>query len=213
MKQTHTVSEGESGQRIDLLLAQVFGNTRSQWQKLIKSGHVMVNGQAIKANYETVKGDTVLVNETESDQSPPDVPVLFEDNYLLVVDKPAGLLVHPTSTSREATISQFAADHSSDTDRLRPGVVHRLDRDTSGVLVLAKDASAKAYLQQQFKDRKVHKTYVALVTGHLKQDEAEINLPIGRSLRHPARRGRRRNVWSSRQGARPQPPVPARNHH
>lgn len=115
-----------------------------------------------------------------------DVPILFEDQTVLVVDKPAGLLVHPTSHNPKAnSLTQIFSQKLVNSDPLRPGVVHRLDKDTSGVVVMAKTQTALIELQAQFQARTVQKIYEALIWGHLQQPQARLELPIRRSLRQP----------------------------
>lgn len=109
------------------------------------------------------------------------IPIIYEDRAVVVIDKPAGLLVHDVSSrSSEPTVADFSATKSSDSSPGRPGIVHRLDRDTSGVMIIAKNAAAKTFLQDQFRQRLVQKEYLALVEGHLRQSEAVIDLPIAR---------------------------------
>ncbi len=108
------------------------------------------------------------------------LPVVYQDDDIAIVDKPAGLLVHPPVGSKEPTLADFARGISSDVDALRPGIVHRLDRDTSGLVIIAKTAAAKAKLQRLFKQSKIKKTYLALVVGRLDPPAAVIKLPLAR---------------------------------
>lgn len=187
------VPDSAGGQRLDVVLAEQLGESRSQVQKLIKNGLVTTNdGSAVDAKQAAVPGQELIVAEapTEPVSAVPDITILYEDDDVLVVDKPAGLVVHAPETGREQpTVAAFAAAHGIvDDDPERPGIVHRLDKDTSGALVLAKNPAAKAFLQRQFKDRLVGKTYVALVRGHLQEPEAVIRLPIGRHRSQPVKR-------------------------
>lgn len=116
------------------------------------------------------------------------VIVRYSDDDLLVVDKPAGLLTHATTHSNEPTLADWAKSHTSDDEPLRAGIVHRLDRDTSGLIIIAKNKSAKQYLQKLLKAREIKKTYTALVRGIPALPEAKIDLPLGRSLRAPTKR-------------------------
>lgn len=111
--------------------------------------------------------------------------IIYEDKDLLVVDKPAGLQVHDGAGSSGETLVDLVKTRVIDDDLQRPGIVHRLDKDTSGLIIVAKNPDSKAYLQRQFKDHLVKKTYLALVDGHLKQSEAIVKLPVGR---HPIQR-------------------------
>ncbi len=115
-----------------------------------------------------------------------EVPILFEDNDVLVLNKPAGLLVHPTEHDPKAnSLTQIFASKLVQSDSLRPGVVHRLDRDTSGVVIMAKTEQALNSLQAQFKARSVEKIYEALIWGHMQEPKARLELPVRRSLRQP----------------------------
>jgi 23S rRNA pseudouridine1911/1915/1917 synthase len=119
----------------------------------------------------------------------PDLPIVYEDDDILVVDKPAGIAAHHGSgTHGQPTLADFARAHTTDPDPDRPGIVHRLDRDTSGLMVIAKSAEAKLAMQKQFAGRSVHKTYRLLAVGRLEPEEAIINLPLDRDPAHPLRR-------------------------
>lgn len=119
----------------------------------------------------------------------PTLPIIYEDNDLLVIDKPAGLLTHPVSAKRPApSIVDWAIGRVESDESDHPGIVHRLDRDTSGLLIIAKNPSTKTYLQQLFREHKVQKTYLALVSGQPKPPAAIIDLPISRSTSSPAKR-------------------------
>ena len=178
------ITSKEAGQRLDVTLAELTKQTRSFWATQIKKGIVLVAGRVAKASYLVAPSDIISVNlppDTSESFAAPALPIVYEDADIVVVDKPAGLLTHPTAHSHEATLADFAAARSSDTDLLRPGIVHRLDRDTSGLIIIAKTTPAKTYLQQQFKAHQIRKTYVALVYGRLRPEKAIIRLPIGTS--------------------------------
>lgn len=119
---------------------------------------------------------------------PPKLTIVYEDSDLLICDKPAGLLVHPAPGGSEPTLVDFARLHTQDTDPDRPGIVHRLDKNTSGLVIVAKTVAAKTYLQSAFKNHEIQKTYLALVSGHPSHSQAIIRLPIMRQSGHPARR-------------------------
>jgi 23S rRNA pseudouridine1911/1915/1917 synthase len=179
------VTTTDAGQRLDTLLSMKLGLSRSHWQKEIKLGHVHVNQSQVKPSYLSEEHDSISVHEPNANQEDqveaPQPNVLYEDNNLLVVEKPAGLLVHPVpGQEAQPTLAHFSALHSTDNDSNRPGIVHRLDRDTSGLILIAKNTPTKIYLQDQFKQRLVKKTYQLLIEGRLKQPEALIDLPIGR---------------------------------
>ncbi len=174
------------GWRLDLYLAEVTGLSRSAAQTEIKAGRVLVNDLEGKPSYQLKQGDKV--GWTSADPVPveaPDLPILYEDEDVIAVDKPAGLLSHGVSMSRpEPSVAEFARGRVKDEDPLRPGIVHRLDKDTSGVMIIAKNAAAKTFLKQQFAEGKVKKTYLALVTGGLEPNEAIVRLPLSPSADH-----------------------------
>lgn len=172
------------------------GVSRSQIQKLIGSGLVNLNGHPAKSGIKLNAGDKLTIEmppPASSALTPEDIPVtiLYEDTDVLVVDKPPGLTVHPApghpnGTLVNALLSHLPALPETD-DRLRPGIVHRLDKDTSGVMVIAKTAAAHADLTEQFKSRTVSKTYLVLVKGLLSPQEGAIEASIGRDPSHRER--------------------------
>ena len=186
---SHSVAPGAAGERLDVFLAKTLGSTRSQVQKLIALDLVKVNGKPERASYVVLAGDAV--EQTEAPRRtpqapPPDFPVLYEDNDILVIDKPAGIAVHPGAATHEtATVADYARPRTTDLDPDRPGIIHRLDRDTSGILVIAKHDAAKTWMQAAFKKREVHKVYQLLVVGRLDKDAAVIKLPLGRDPARP----------------------------
>jgi 23S rRNA pseudouridine1911/1915/1917 synthase len=188
--QRHTVTSDDSAKRLDIFVSEISGITRSQALKLIKTGHVLVNDKAEDPNYRMREKDIVEVAikpETETELVAEDLPlkILFMDDCLVVVDKPAGMVVYPAVGHSGGTLMNALAHHAqklaSIGGGLRPGVVHRLDKDTSGVMVVALDDTAYYNLAEQFKDRSISRKYIALVSGHMKEVEGEISLPIGRS--------------------------------
>ena len=177
--------------RLDTFLAGTFDASRSRslWQKYVKSGAVQVNGQVItspKTEIETADEITVELPEQTADAT--DIPVLYEDEDIVVINKPAGVLTHAKGgISQEHTVAdmlQSLTTFASDTNRA--GIVHRLDRETSGVLVGARTPAAAEFLQKQFAQRTTKKTYIAIVEGVPKHTEALIDLPIGRSPAKPS---------------------------
>jgi 23S rRNA pseudouridine1911/1915/1917 synthase len=195
----------ESGQRLDKYLSQVHPDTsRSQVQKLIEAGLVAVNGRQERARYLVVEGDQVTMEippPTPPEHiAPESIPlkVIYEDQDLLVVDKPAGMTVHPAPGNREHTLvnallGRLPTLQAGETSR--PGIVHRLDKDTSGLILVAKSNLAHQRLAAQFKERAVSKVYLALVGGHLTPREGTIEASIGR---HPRDRKRMAVVESGR---------------
>ena len=179
----------QAGERLDRYLAgAVPGLSRSQAQRLIDDGHVQVAGRQAKANLALKDGDQVSVElpaPVPTSAQPEDipVPVLYEDADLVVVNKPAGMVVHPAAGHNSGTLVNALLHHVDDLSgiggELRPGIVHRLDKGTSGVMVVAKHDAAHEALARQFADREVDKEYVALVWGVV-QAGRRIDLPIGR---------------------------------
>ena len=177
--------------RLDAFLAGTFDTSRSRslWQKYVKSGAVQVNGQVVtspKTEIETTDEITVELPEQTADAT--DIPVLYEDEDIVVINKPAGVLTHAKGgISQEHTVAdmlQPLTTFASDTNRA--GIVHRLDRETSGVLVGARTPAAAEFFQKQFAQRTTKKTYIAIVEGVPKHTEALIDLPIGRSPAKPS---------------------------
>ena len=187
----------EDGERLDrFLAARVEGYSRSALQKLIGDELVLVNGVPVKAGYKLSQGDLVsaYLPPLEIPPSPKpqlmDLDVIYEDQDLLVINKPAGMVVHPAPGHLSGTLvnallaryPELAGEGSE-----RPGIVHRLDRDTSGLILVAKHPAAKAHLQAQFKRRQVDKTYLALLHGVLEPVQGIVEAPIGRDPRNRKR--------------------------
>jgi len=189
---TFRVPEAAVGQRIDLWLVNKLKQPRANVQRLIKDGRVLVGEVGQRSSYRLRLGDKVAVEPPEAVELTAqelDLPVIYQDDDVVVIDKPAGLMVHPArADSTLATVVDFMRPLTTDDDPDRPGIVHRLDSDTSGVLVLARTTVAKEVLQKQFRDHTIAKTYIALVTGHLKDDAAVIRLPLARSPKDPLKR-------------------------
>lgn len=189
---TVTVSEEQAKLRLDSFVVQAIPRlSRAFAQKLCDSERVRVNGQSSKAGYKVRAGDNVEIDYdiNELDAVPEiDIPVLYEDDDCVVMNKPAGLLTHSQGVfNPEATVASFLRSRmSEDMEGERAGVVHRLDRATSGVIIGAKNQVALSWLQKQFSLRKVKKTYVAIIAGHLPQAEAIIDMPIQRNPKAPA---------------------------
>ncbi len=188
----HVVETG--GERLDKFLVQAHPDvSRGQIQRLIKSGAVTVNGKQVSPHFGLRPGDRVAgtVSGQQFDLSPAPslaVPVVFENDDLLVVEKPAGLLVHPAPGVTGPTLvnwllARVPAIASVGDDRTRPGIVHRLDADASGLLVVAKTAGAFEHLRAQFAGHSVDKEYLVLVNGRVARDEGAIDLAIGRTPR------------------------------
>jgi len=188
------VDAAEAGERLDVFLAgQVEDASRSFLQKVIKDGRVAINQHVVKRSSRAVQeGDTVIANlpppETISvDPEPIPLDILHEDADVLVINKPAGLVVHPAPGHPSGTLVNAVAYHCTDFERpgedpIRPGIVHRLDRFTSGVMIVAKTRRAFLSLAEQARDHAFDRRYVALVRGEFKEDNGRIEASIGRSL-------------------------------
>ena len=176
--------------RLDVYVAQYWPErSRSQWQKLIKDGRVFVNGDpTTDTNFDLGEDDEVTVKAPKPPVLTGDIEVLYEDDDVLVMNKPSGTLSHAKGfTPEEFTVADFVRRHMTEADdTIRPGIVHRLDRDTSGIIIAAKHEAAKSHLQRQFQDRKAKKSYVAIVSGELKNPMAKIDLPIARNPKRPS---------------------------
>lgn len=177
--------------RLDVYVAQYWPErSRSQWQKLIREGRVFVLGEPITdVSFELGEDDEVTIKAPHPPVLTGDIEVIYEDKDVLVMNKPSGTLSHAKGlTPEEFTVADFVRRHMSEEDNEsnRPGIVHRLDRDTSGIIIAAKHEAAKSHLQRQFQDRKAKKTYVAIVSGVPKQPEAFIDLPIARNPKRPS---------------------------
>ena len=189
------VVPSDAKQRLDLFLAsKVDRFSRTRIQMLIQSGHILVNGTVCRARQIIRTGDEITISEAEPepvDLRAEDIalPILFEDEHLLVVDKPAGMTVHPGAGVQSGTLVNALLHHAENLSgiggELRPGVVHRLDKETSGCLVVAKHDLAHLRLSSQFARRKVQKFYLALCAGKFSAPAGEIVKPIGR---HPVHR-------------------------
>jgi len=184
-----TVPEDSAGGRLDVFLTSMLaGHSRSQIQRLIKDGHVHVDGKLAKANQSMKAGQTVAVELPEPVEASPKAEplplhVVYEDSDLIVIDKPPGMVVHPAAGHASGTLVNALLHHISDLSGIggerRPGIVHRLDRGTSGLMVVAKNDAAHEELSRQFRTREVEKEYIALVWGEV-QAGRRIDAPIGR---------------------------------
>lgn len=187
------VAESDADTRLDAFLAaQIDGWSRARLQRLIEDEEVLVNGKPAKASYKLRQGDEIEVELTPppaASFTPENIPlnIIFEDESLLVVNKPAGLVVHPAAGIHSGTLANALAFHfqqlSTRAGELRPGIVHRLDKDTSGLMVVAKNEATHESLADQFRAREVYKSYVALVHGVVKQESGRIEQPIARDPR------------------------------
>jgi len=177
--------------RLDIYLSTKFDTTisRSLWQKYIKAGYVSVNSKVVTTpKFEVDETDEIALDLPEKEQADVDLPILYEDDDVIVVNKPSGLLTHAKGgLSDESTVAEIIRPKTSfATDTDRPGIVHRLDRDTSGLLIIAKNPESAAHLQRQFAERTAKKTYIAITDGKPKLNAAKIDLPIGRNPSAPS---------------------------
>ena len=177
--------------RLDAYMAQYWPEySRSVWQKYILAGYVKVNGQTETSTKRSLGEDDEVTYEIPAapDHSAQTLPVIFQDDNVVVLDKPAGILTHSKGAlNDEFTVAEFLrplTTYHAHTNR--PGIIHRLDRDTSGVIMGARNDDTASMLQRQFSERKVKKTYYAVVVGTPKQYEAFIDLPIGRNPKEPS---------------------------
>lgn len=188
--QEWTVETDFAKERIDKYIADSMDDvSRSQVQIWIGDGHVTVNGNQVKSNYKLAAGDKIelVVPEVAAVEIlPENIPleVVYEDSSVIVVNKPRGLVVHPAPGHASGTLVNALMYHCHDLSgingELRPGIVHRIDKDTSGLLMAAKNDKAHASLAAQLKDHSVNRRYIALVHGHVQHDQGTIDAPIGR---------------------------------
>jgi 23S rRNA pseudouridine1911/1915/1917 synthase len=194
---TLSVSPDAAGERLDAFLAaHVEGWSRARLHRLIENADVLVNGSVSKPSHKLRANDHIEIELTPTQTAsfaPEDIPVevVYEDDDLIVVNKPAGMVVHPAAGITSGTLANALAFHfqhlSTTSGAARPGIVHRLDKGTSGLLVVAKTEKAHEHLADQFRDREVFKSYVALVHGQVEKEGGEIDQPIARDPRNRTR--------------------------
>ncbi len=185
----------EGGERLDRYLTGPLDLSRSQVQRLIRQGRVTVEGEVAKASYLLSSGERIRVQLPPPEERGPlaqELPldIVYEDQDLAVVNKPAGMVVHPSYGHKKGTLVNALLARYPSLSQLpgsRPGIVHRLDKDTSGLMVVAKNEPVRRNLQKQFKRGEVKKVYLALVEGHLKPAQGVIEAPIGRDPRRRKR--------------------------
>ena len=193
MIQQLMATEEAQGERIDRFLSgQYEALSRSFLQKLLKNGDVLVNGSPVKASYTVTEGDDIVLNVPEALEPeivPEDIPlsVLYEDQDVILVNKPKGMVVHPAAGHNTGTLVNALMYHcrgelSGINGVLRPGIVHRIDMDTTGVIVACKNDMAHAFLAAQLKEHTITRRYQAIVHGSFKEDEGTVDAPVGR---HP----------------------------
>lgn len=193
MKRIVVIAEN-SGERLDSYIASnMNGLSRTAVKRLIEEGNIKINGKEQKVSYKVQENDEIIIDEPEVkdiDLKAQDIPVevVYEDKDIIVVNKPKGLVVHPANGNWDGTLVNAIMAICKDSlsgigGEIRPGIVHRLDKDTSGLLIIAKNDEAHLNMSNQIKDRKVRKIYYALVRGVVSENEATINMPIGRSTK------------------------------
>ena len=186
------VNEENVGKRIDSFIPMVQEDiSRSMVQKLIEQKNIKVNGKETKHSYKLKLNDEIEIfvpEAKEIDLKAQDIPlnVIYEDNDIIVINKPKGMVVHPANGNPDGTLVNAVMNKCKDSlsgigGEIRPGIVHRLDKDTSGAIIVAKNDKAHIALSEQLKNHEVKKTYLALVRGIIKENEATINMPIARS--------------------------------
>ena len=188
------VQNNEKGGRLDSYITKKLNDlSRANIQRLIEDGNILVNRAKQKISYKVNSGDKIEITIPEPkkiDLKPQDIKVeiVYEDNDIIVVNKPKGLVVHPAVGNPDGTLVNAIMNICKDSlsgigGEVRPGIVHRLDKDTTGLLIVAKNDKAHINLSEQIKNREVKKIYIALVRGNIPENEATINMPIGRSTK------------------------------
>lgn len=192
--ETFIVKREEIGERIDrFLVEQKNGISRVAVQRLMEDEKILVNGKKIKSSYKIQENDTITMEEEkpkEIELKAQKIPldIIYEDCEMIVVNKPKGMVVHPANGNPDGTLVNAIMAICKDSlsgigGEIRPGIVHRIDKDTSGILMVAKNDKAHINLSEQIKNHEVKKTYLALVRGMVKENEATIQMPIGRSTK------------------------------
>ena len=188
----YLISKDYVGIRLDKVIAELDKEiSRSMIQKLLDENKIKVNDKLQKASYKTKLNDIITLEEIivkETKLIPQDIPIdiIYEDSDIIVVNKPKGMVVHPANGNPDGTLANAIMNICKDSlsgigGEIRPGIVHRIDKDTSGLLIIAKNDKAHINLSQQIKNREITKRYVALVRGVVKENKATIDMPIGRS--------------------------------
>ena len=185
------IVESEEQKRIDAYISEKTEYSRTAVQRLIEENKIKVNGKKEKASYKVQKGDIIEIDEEparEIELKAQDIPlqILYEDSDIIVINKPKGMVVHPANGNPDGTLVNAIMAICKDSlsgigGKIRPGIVHRLDKNTSGAIIIAKNDKAHINLSEQLKNHKIKKTDIALVRGVVKENNATINIPIGRS--------------------------------
>lgn len=207
MANCYKISYKENNLRLDkVLVLYMPEKSRSYLSKLIEEGNCLVNGQVAKASLKVKTNDEISLTIPEDkplEVNAEDIPlnIIYEDKDILIIDKPQGMVVHPSTGHKEHTLVNAILAHCKDLSGingvLRPGIVHRIDKDTSGLICVAKNDEAHKFLAEQLKDHTMRRTYVALVRGVIKENSGTIDMPIGR---HP---GNREKMAVNRENGKP----------
>lgn len=188
------VNENDKGKRLDIYIAENFNElSRTMIKKLIESNNILVNDKSEKVSYKVQANDNISIDVPEAKETKlkaQEIPldIIYEDSDIIVVNKPKGMVVHPANGNPDGTLVNAILAICKNSlsgigGELRPGIVHRLDKDTSGLIIVAKNDNAHINMSEQIKERNVKKTYIALVRGNVPEEEATINMPIGRSTK------------------------------
>ena len=206
---TYCVKAEEAGKRLDAYLAEVSGLSRSAAAKLIESGLATVNGRTVEKKYAVKDGDLIDLSLPEAEEYealPENIPlnVVYEDSDIIVINKPSGMVVHPAPGNENGTLVNALLFHCKDglsgiNGVIRPGIVHRIDKDTSGLLVVAKNDESHVFLSSLLKDHQIKREYHAILTGRLKESSGTVKTFMAR---HPVDRKKMAVVPPDRQGAR-----------
>lgn len=188
----YKIKKEEQGIRLDKIISELEKEiSRTTIQRMIEEGNILVNGNKVKTSYKVIEEDLITIEKEELKESklvPQDIPlnIVYEDEDILIINKEKGMVVHPGAGNPDGTLANAVMAKCKDSlsgigGEIRPGVVHRIDKDTSGLVIIAKNDKAHINISEQIKNREVGKTYLALVRGNIKENEAVINMPIGRS--------------------------------
>ena len=188
------VNENDKGKRLDIYIAENFNElSRTMIKKLIESNNILVNDKSEKVSYKVQANDNISIDVPEAKETKlkaQEIPldIIYEDSDIIVVNKPKGMVVHPANGNPDGTLVNAILSICKNSlsgigGELRPGIVHRLDKDTSGLIIVAKNDKAHINMSEQIKERNVKKTYIALVRGNAPEEKATINMPIGRSTK------------------------------
>ncbi len=201
---TFDIKKTFEDKRVDRYLVSRLPNySRTFIQKLVKEGNVLVNGRTVKSSYDIQKGDFISVQLPVFEESkivPEDIPldIVYEDDYLMLINKPYDMVVHPAGGHPSGTLVNALAFHCQNLSQvngpLKAGIVHRLDRDTSGIMLVIKSDAVHSHIAMQFEKRYIKKEYIAIVEGEVKFDSDEIHLPIGRHKNERQKMAVRRDI-------------------